>query len=125
MEIGFPVSREQLRRYAAIRAQRERNAYITEGANFITTSILDSAAPPSGSVYTFKFGVEPVITCCEIVVASIVAACSKKHPSVYEPVRDGPFTPMLEQMMAIVRERFPDCVFTQDPAKKYLFVDWS
>jgi hypothetical protein len=125
MEPTYPISREQLHRYTFIRAERERNLFIMEGIKFITTTILDTAAPPGANVYTFRFGIDPVVTYCEILVASVIAACTVKYPNVYVPVRDGPYTLLFEQMMSIVRERFPDCSFTQDPARKYLFVDWS
>lgn len=30
-----------------------------------------------------------------------------------------------EVIVGKLKTRFPDCTFTQDPEKKYLFVDWS
>ena len=123
MEPSYPISREQLRRYSAIHAEQKKRAFIAEGVEFICNVVLTDALP---SVH-FSFTLNPVSTATssEIRVAEVMDACCKKYPNVYVPVRDGPIDLIFQRMVQGVKERFPDCTFTQDPQKKYLFIDWS
>jgi hypothetical protein len=120
MEPVYPISREQLRRYATIQAEQKKHAFILEGVNYVCNIVLKDVIPATN--YTFTLNPVATTTSSEIRVSEVVDACCSKYPDVYVAVRDGPIFQLILQG---VKERFPDCTFTQDPQKKYLFIDWS
>lgn len=120
MEPVYPITREQLRIYATIQADHKKRAFILEGVTYICNIVLKDAIPPTN--YSFTLNPVATVTSSEIRVSEVIDACCSKYPDVYLGVRDGP---IFQHMMQGVKERFPDCTFTQDPQKKYLFIDWS
>ena len=123
MEPVYPISREQLRRYASIHTEQKKHAFILEGVNYICNIVLKDVLPSTN--FTFTLNPVSTSTSSEIRVSEVMDACCEKYPNVYMAVRDGPVDLIFQRMMQGVKERFPDCTFTQDPQKKYLFIDWS
>lgn len=124
MEPTYPITRKQLQTYDDIYTKMVRQAFINTGIEYISNEILTKALTrvvnPNGLGYGQNYQ-----TFCEFKIDQIIGHCTGNFNSVYTAVRDGPFQPYLTKILAGVMERFPDCIFTQDPTKKYLFVDWS
>jgi hypothetical protein len=62
---------------------------------------------------------------CEVVISDVVRFAFSKYPNVHIGPRDGSLEPYVSALLYYLKERFPNCAFTQDPAKKYVFVDWT
>ena len=112
MEPSYPITCEQLRNYSVIHKEQQTQVFINKGIEYISTEILNKA------LHSKEYS-------CEIVINQMISDLSRRtHGHVYMNVRDGPFDSYLQLILDGVKKRFPECMFTQDPAKKYLFVSW-
>jgi hypothetical protein len=121
MEPTYPITREQLRKYGDVYRNQQKEFLIQTCVDYISNKIIQSVMPvgnPYGHLQNSK------AVSCEILISELINMRTNKS-DVYMAVRDGPFDPYFVQILERVKQRFPDCTFTQDPAKKYLFVDWS
>ena len=111
MEHSYPITREQLRMMPDIIKTQQKQAFINRMVEHASLEIINTA-------YCSKIN-------CEFTWHMLMSNSQKRDPHVYMPVRDGSFEPYSNAVIDDLKLRFPDCRFTQDPAKKYLFVDWS
>lgn len=111
MEHSYPITRDQLRNMAAIVQAQQKQAFINKMIEHISNEIIITATSSKNN--------------CEFVCHQLVHDMQNRGPQVHIDVRDGSFQPYINAVIDDLKLRFPDCRFTQDPAKKYLFVDWS
>ena len=111
MEYTYPITREQLHTMPAIIKEKKTQAFIKNMVEYVSNHIIEHAGRSEKM--------------CEVVVSQVVQISSRKHADVYVGPRDGSPEPYVNAMLYYLKERFPNCAFTQDPAKKYLFVDWT
>jgi hypothetical protein len=110
MEHSYPITCEQLRMMPAIIQAQQKQAFINKMVEHVSLEIINTA-------YCSK-------TNCEFTWQLLMSNGQKGSPEVYMAVRDGSFEPYINAVIDDLKLRFPDCRFSQDPAKKYLFVDW-
>jgi len=110
MEHSYPITREQLRMMPDIIKTQQKQAFINRMVEHASLEIINTA-------YGSK-------TNCEIVCSELQRVCQRRDPHVYMAVRDGSFEPYINAVVDDLKLRFPECIFSQDPAKKYLFVAW-
>lgn len=106
MKHKYPITRTQLHNMPSIIQAEMRNMYIDEIVEDISNQIIQDAAN------TKKV--------CEILINQY----KNRNSNIYMEVRDGSFDLYMNIVINKLKLRFPECVFTQDPTKKYLFIDW-
>jgi hypothetical protein len=107
MEHSYPITREHLRMMPAIIQAQQTQALINKMVEHISLEIINTA-------YCSK-------TNCEFTWQQLIRTIQHRGPQVY---MGGSFEPYSNAVIDDLKLRFPDCRFSQDPAKKYLFVDW-
>jgi hypothetical protein len=111
MEHSYPITRDHLRNMSAIINAQHKQAFINKMVEHVSLEIIHNATQ--------------LKTNCEFTWQLLMQNGQSRGPQVYMAVRDGSFEPYINAVIEDLNCRFPDCRFTQDPAKKYLFVDWS
>jgi hypothetical protein len=91
---------------AIIQAQ-QKQAFINKMVEHVSLEIINTA-------YCSK-------TNCEFTWTILIHNIQRHGTQVY---KGGSFEPYSNAVIDDLKLRFPDCRFSQDPAKKYLFVDW-
>ena len=102
----YPITRTQLHNMPSIIQARTKQIHIDKIVEDISNQIIQDAANNK--------------KVCEIIINQY----KNLNANIYMEVRDGSFDPYMNLVIDNLKLRFPECVFTQDPAKKYLFIDW-
>jgi hypothetical protein len=113
LDLKFPITREELRKYRETYDKLYEHNYGMEVAEDITKGILGSAyLGKTKRKFEFKKAkkIEKGIVVYDIYLFPRIH-CTQQY--------------LDDVILKRLKERFPDCTFTQDWAKKYLFVDWS
>ena len=110
MEHSYPITREHLRMMPDIIKTQQKQAFINKMVEHVSMQIIHTATQTK--------------TNCEIVCGELEHVGQSRGPQVYMGVRDGSFEPYINAVVNDLKLRFPECIFSQDPAKKYLFVAW-
>ncbi len=112
LALKFPITREELRKYPETYDKVDKHKEAMEVAEDITKGILGSAY--LGKTKR-KFEFKKVKETENGIVYDVYVFNNLKCTQWYVD----------RFILKRLNERFPDCTFTQDPEKKYLFVDWS
>jgi hypothetical protein len=110
MEHSYPITRDHLRNMPAIIQAQQKQAFINKMVEHVSNEIIITATSSKNN--------------CEFICHQLVHDMQRRGPQVYMGVRDGPFEPYINAVVNDLKLRFPECIFSQDPAKKYLFVAW-
>lgn len=123
MMMTFPMTCEQLHTYRETYMNVTRNAYVETVADFMTNCILTQARD-GGTIKVAEF---LLVKTAKDSVHSAVKVVYKNQRVCNHNYYDDIYTYEVEnnEIISILKARFPDARFTQDPQKKYLFVDWS
>jgi len=126
MEHSYPITRDQLRNMPAIIQAQQKQAFINKMVEHVSTEIINTATQSKNN--------------CEFMCHQLVHDIQRRGSQLFHDIQrlggvqqlfhdiqrlGGSFEPYINAVIDDLKLRFPDCRFTQDPAKKYLFVDWS
>ena len=126
MEPTFPITRENLRDYKNIHNDQIKDFYFKDLVDSHSYDLLESAR--TGKTH-HTFIVQRLLT-----NANGGSYRYKKSPilplhnegcTLLRQEYNNDTSKIIEKLIEALKQRFPDCVFTQDPGKLQLFVDWS
>lgn len=127
-KIKFPVSREYLQNYHQTLVKHKREEFVDKAVDSLTQDILNMAATPPNVYGQYVQNVKYTTSIEFLMTEGFINQKMQNHArGSLHTLYDGTYTynNQLEIIISKLKERFPDCTFTQDPQKKYLFVDWS
>jgi hypothetical protein len=126
MEPTFPITRENLRDYKNIHNEKIKDCYFKDLVDSHSYELLESArtgktyhtfivqqlfANANGGGYRYK--------------KSSILPLHNEGYTLLRQEYNNDTSKIIEKLIEALKERFPDCNFTQDPGKLQLFVDWS